>query len=201
MKRRAPVALSAAATLLVGGCSSTADTAVAPSSAPHSPTESPSTPSKNATTVQTSPAPPEVRFDPIPEAARQHTNEGAIAFALFFVDQSHKGLAEPHAGILARLCKPTSKMCASMESEIASYEKNSWHADRPIGVVHGQRLVSSPDPEVTAVLVQYEIASFNIVDSSGSVQKSSQGKYFPLEFRLTWQNDGWLVDSIATTRS
>lgn len=199
MPQRTTLAITASAFVAPGGCNSTPDPGSAPDTGLKRPSTSSSTPTP--TTPSATSTTPDAPFDPVPEAARAHTNEGAMAFALYFIEQSNKAFMHPRKGAFARLCTPKSKLCASLESDIDYYAENGWHSDGPVGLVKGQQIAPRNDPSITSVGLDHYITAYNIVDSHGVIQQSANEEPWPMELLLIWSNEGWLVNEIATRKA
>lgn len=189
--RRLGGVVTGMALLTAGACSTSEDPGRSPTSTPA--TANSTTPSEPFTTG--------VPFDPVPEAARQHTNEGAIAFAFYFIDQMNKGYQHPQANILSRLCLPTSNLCTKLQADIDSLSSDKRRSNARVGEIRGQEIIPVDVPDSLSVGLHYYVASYSIIDEEGKTTRTQEATYFPFELVLKWRGDGWLVQNIRTTVS
>lgn len=172
----AVASLSLVTVLGVAGCTSDSAPLVNPSGSV-SPTTHPATPV----------------FDPVPDAALQHTNDGALAFARFWFEQSLKAYVDPRPGVLARLCQPDNKVCRQLEDSVTDLHDKGEKADMLPGKVDHVQIAQSTTPGTTRVTLYYIQNDYHIVDSKGAVTETVPAGAWVYYVSLVWTDAGWSV--------
>lgn len=152
----------------------------------------PATPGTTRTSSLTPPAP---TFDPVPEAARQRTNDGAIAFARYWIDQNNKAFMHPDLTSLELLCLPTSEACVRLEAQLSELRGSEAHADRPGLTVQTARIGIPEQPGATSVVLDATMQAHNYVDAQGNVLASTSAGRHIIVVTLLWNSGGWKISS------
>jgi len=187
-------ALGALACLaLVAGCGSSTSDGSSPTS---SGVGAPATHPRSATPTTTASASPTSNSTAagapgVPEAARQHTKAGAIAFANYYTDKVNALGLKPKKGVLEPLSQKGCKTCRNFISTVAENVAKRHHFDGPqmIRVRTYSPYVDAAKPAVWVVMKSPEV---HIVDSSGRVVRTfPRYQTAALVFHLRWTEAGW----------
>ncbi len=155
------------------------------SSAPTTTTSAPPT-----TTTQ---APVDPVVAKIPKAARANTQEGAEAFAEFFVRQIGQGFAKADPGLIGGLYTKECKTCVALHEGMASMRSDRQRHERVsiiVGKASAQRFVSEDPKKVIAVPM--EQVRVDVVDAKGVAVDSTEASKGAFVLTLTWEKR-WVI--------
>lgn len=186
--------------LLVGGLASCSKDPT-----PSSPTTPPTTTisTNTASTSANPPGPstttptPTGPYDPIPEAARQHTNDGAVAFATFWVEQVDHAFQAPNPGAISRLCTPEAQLCQTIEDSNQNLSATGHHSTSSVWSIERHSVRAPAVANATQVQLTLHHKPYQIADSTGKVVKTYGEKYSDILFTLTWISGGWMVTQLS----
>ncbi|TWE10305.1 DUF6318 family protein [Rudaeicoccus suwonensis] len=131
----------------------------------------------------------------VPEAARQHTEAGAKAFAKHYVDLINETGLRPRTGVLEPLALDSCKTCANYEGNVASLQKDGERNSAPAASFHyAARLPFESGMVIEAVVDQNAINVLNAKDVV--VNKYPFEKNLGLVFYLSWTETGWKCSAI-----
>jgi hypothetical protein len=181
--------------LSVSACASDPPPAAAPPSGTAAPVAS-STPA-SPTTTSASPATTTAPVDPviakIPKAARANDQDGAGAFAKFFMERVAESFVRADPTLIDGLYAKGCETCAAFRSTAAEFKKRGQHQAKPSFRIDETSIIRFLDSEsvrvVTVYLTQVEV---DIVDATGApVSKTVAGKAdFTLSMR--W-DERWII--------
>lgn len=186
-----------AAVVAVAGCGGGSGGPASPSSstsmtstATPSPTSSSPTPSTSSTSTGTAAGAPGV-----PEAARQHTEAGAIAFSRHYADLINKTGSQPEIGVLEPLALDSCKTCRNYAGNVKYLKKNGLRNSAAAATIRSSyRVIGMPGMVVEVVVNQNKI---DVIDAKGVAFR-----HYPfvanagLVFDLQWTARGWRVITI-----
>lgn len=207
-------AAAMSAALLLGGCSggsgsdagssaatpSSSASEVVASSPAASTSETPSEPASSSATSSASASGTAAGAAGVPEAARQHTEDGAVAFAKYYVSLLNSTGLKPTTGVLPPLALSSCKTCANYEGNVRWLKKNELRNSANAATVEFSRSLSSaPTFTVETVVTQNAI---DVVTDSGSPRKSyNLEEHLGLVFDLRWTAEGWRIATIKIHRN
>lgn len=185
---------------VVGGCSGPPDAGgeVEPSttraSSPSATVNAPS-PTTGATTSTT---PTKVI---LPAAAKAHTEEGARAFASYFIAQADLSLVQADSSRLTPLIAPGCTGCSVFIGWADTLRDKGQHHAGPSLSIHRQirRPAASPSLYLTDLLIDER--AVDVVDLSGSKVRSEPAQKATLRTTLKWVGSGWVVAETLLVKS
>lgn len=133
---------------------------------------------------------------PVPESARQQTNDGALAFATFWVNQANKAYQKPVLGAIARFCLPESSSCNDLEKPLRAMLEQRLHADRPLMSASSSWIGVPEEPGGTSVMLDVYLQAYNVVDEGGVTRTTDAAAHVPMTLNLLWRNDSWFISSV-----
>ncbi len=159
--------------------------------------------SPSPSTLATAPATlsPEEARARIPKAAREHTFDGAVAFAWFYMKQSNRAWTVPDPELIRPYALDSCKSCANV------LRTAEWLAERHLRYdAQPMRLaVPIPAPESKPDHVYVEMVANqekrHIVDAQGTVHESIPFRGGGAQVEVVWRNDGWAVAGIRAILS
>ncbi|WP_343988975.1 DUF6318 family protein [Terrabacter terrae] len=133
----------------------------------------------------------------IPAAARPHTQEGAEAFARFFIESLNEGATKPDATALAGLFAPGCKTCVAMEKSLQELKaQGERHAGSSIVVSRTSSLTFSTS--AAQVLIDVQQKRVKVLNSRGSTLRETASG--PGTFVMTLNQNGghWVASKLQT---
>lgn len=210
--RRVAVALGLGATVLLTGCSGTADSA--PSSA--APTSSQASSAAPASTAPTSaatsaapsasasnssgPADASAAGTPLRELisepqAPEATNDdaGALAFASYYVESMDWAYATGDASVLRTLCTAENEQCARVVSTADMIGESGaiQYGGRSTLAVADGMIITTPTPDTRIVQTRLLIEPLEVRSPSGELLDSRDGYDMTIAFKMRWSGDQW----------
>lgn len=186
------VTVGAAAAVLLAGCSGGAGAQPGPSSGgpPLSSTTSTSTASASPTTTASRSGTASVA---IPAAARAHTDEGAKAFARFYVEAVSESGLTADSTTLHAITDPNCKGCRVFIDLADELKAERQHVDRKSIQLRGLSVRPDSSPNVVVIDCLVEDLPSKIVDENGSVVSVERGDKLTLRNTVKWSVDRWIV--------
>lgn len=131
----------------------------------------------------------------VPEAARANTADGAVNFAIYFLDQSNKAFVTLDIDIVQKLSLPECKTCTAMINQIADYKSSK---QRFVGEFAHPTFTSINkfEGQSAQVLVENATAGARIEDSAGHLIKQLQPDRGRVIVSLNHDQSGWRVFGI-----
>jgi hypothetical protein len=129
----------------------------------------------------------------IPAAAREHTPEGAKAFAAFYIASVSESGFTANASTLRAVSAPTCKGCQVFIEFAEELRAADQHVDRKSMRLNGMAV--RPDSTADLVIVDclVEDQPSRIVDSRGGVVSNEPGEKLALRISVKWLERGWIV--------
>lgn len=135
----------------------------------------------------------------VPEAARQHTEAGAQAFAKYYIERVNETALHPKVGVLEPLALDTCKTCDNHEKTVRELVRDKQHFSKPEMSITSTSIVGDSEVATFVELHGHE-PKVDIVDDTGqSVQSFPEVKDQGLSFNLKWTPNGWRVVKLETT--
>src|SRR6476620_9928084 len=167
------VTVSAAAAVLLSGCSDGGGAQPGPSRG--GPTSSATrSPSAASTSPTTTASPSGTASVAVPAAARAHTDEGAKAFAEFYTATMDRATVSADSAALRALTDPTCAACSGIVEVVDGYRSRGEHQERTSLTLGASEVVSS-SPQRVKVDVLAEDKPHRVVRRDGSVVSTSPG--------------------------
>jgi hypothetical protein len=196
--RRSAVTLAVAAVLVTAGCTAAVGKP-ATTSAPPSATSGTARPSPSAASSGPVTSGPNVRpgeKPPVfPAEAGQHTSEGALMFAGYFVKALDWSLATTDPALLKPISAPTCRSCNAVISGLAKQrEKGTYQVGARL-TVNSARLVTGQFTLRSDYAVEFNLTegSTKLVRPSASPSPVSPAKDFTSIVLVSWKANRWLV--------
>jgi hypothetical protein len=179
-----------AAALALSGCSDGAGAQTGPTSS--GPSTSATT-SATASSSSTTSRPSSTAAVSIPAAARAHTEEGAKAFAKFYVEKVSESGYTADSSDLRAISEPTCKGCGVFIELADELKADGHHVDRESIVLRG--LMIRPDSTEDRMVIDCLVEDLpsRIVDSNGKTVSEEPGDKLTLRNTLVWKDAGWVV--------
>ncbi|MFC6241565.1 DUF6318 family protein [Knoellia sp. GCM10027112] len=178
-----------AAALALAGCSDGAGAQTGPASS--GPSSSATTSATVSSSATTSPPSPTVAVS-IPAAARQHTEEGAKAFAEFYTLEMDRATVSADATRLKSLSLPSCTACKGVTDVVEGYRSRGERQEKPSVVVDLVQVRSYSETGAW-IEVLVEEKAHRVVNRSGQVISTSQGTRINFRHKVTWVNGTWMV--------
>lgn len=199
-RRFTPYAVGLLALAALGACSSSG-AAETPGTSSAPPTAASTTTSAKPPTTTSTPSPTSSE-DPvnakIPKAARAHTQEGAEAFARFYMEQVNKGFTEADPSSLEGLGAPSCETCSSF-FESTKDLKARGHHHKGLSISVDGALANSYTPKKAIVQLFVTQHSVPVVDRRGKEvdhTKAGEGIFLAT---LSFGNR-WVIERIQVAR-
>lgn len=197
---RRPAALVAATCLAISGLSACGDeadgegsssTTVSPlpgDSTTSSSSSSTSPASSSSTSTKGGDAAPE-----LPAAAKKHTQEGAVAFAKYYWEESGRAQETGDTKGLTGLMSPDCTVCQSLVDDIDQDLAKGIHADRnPTRVTSASIAPTTDGKSDEAASLEITDQAHNFVDGSKPVGHVKEVSYKGIVY-VDWEEGSWVV--------
>lgn len=158
------------------------------------------TPSTTATSATSAAGNPALGIKGLPDAAKQKTTNGAIAFAGFYLRVVNQAYLRMDAGLVRSLSTDDCKVCKAWASSIDAYRKQSGRLDQPIYVGFREPSIVADllanDPPGVHVQAVVDVAAAKVSAPDGKVLQSSVKSSSGRVFILVWTENGWRVAQV-----
>ena len=172
---------------LSSSASPSSDAAGAPIASSPSPSDGASSPSEDA-----------AGLPPMPPVAKENSEEGAEAFARWYVETLNHLYQHPQTGILDKYAGEDCQRCDRFAQVVREFSANDERAESaPFKDVGANSLATEGDEYIARVALEQQPT--RVVSADGSVghqfeADDDQG----LLFELTFSGDGWLIDDLLS---
>lgn len=135
---------------------------------------------------------------PMPAAARENSEEGAEAFARWYVETLNHLYQHPQTGILDKYAGKDCQRCERFAQVVREFSANDERAESaPFKDVGANSLATEGDEYIARVALEQQPT--RVVSADGSVgyqfeADDDQG----LLFELTFSGDGWIIDDLLS---
>lgn len=190
---------------LIGGCDGAPDAGgeVPPSATRASSSSATvSTPATTTSATATSSTPTTTRTKVVlPPPATAHTEDGAKAFAAFFIAQADLSLVHADPSQIFFLVASDCKGCNVFIRWADTLRDKGQHHAGPSLSIHRQmeRPEATPNLYVTDLLI--DESAVDVVDVSGSKVRSEPAQRATLRTTLRWVGSGWVVAETLLVKS
>ncbi|MEW1955282.1 DUF6318 family protein [Terrabacter sp. NPDC080008] len=134
----------------------------------------------------------------IPKAARAHTQEGAEAFARYFIDSLNRGATTPDAKALTGLFAPSCKTCAAMNDSLRKLESQGQrHAGPSLVVTRTSSLGTSASS--SQVLIDVQQKAVAVVNTQGATLRKTASGPGTFVMTMSIQSGHWVATKLQTT--
>ncbi len=137
----------------------------------------------------------------VPEPARRHSKNGAIAFSEYYTHQVNKLGVSPKKGVLDKLSLGHCKTCQNaIETIDQNVRKNTRFDGKQAIIVRSYSpYLHKKKPSVWVVTKSPEV---HIVNKDGiTVQTIKKRSAVGMVFRLKWTADGWRVSEVEVDKA
>lgn len=128
----------------------------------------------------------------VPEAAKAHTNAGAIAFVKFYWEMSDKLNAHPETGVIPQFSSTGCTLCAMQEQTLKSLATSGAHVKTVGAQLTGFTVRAEPVGGSVTVIFNYANTSQTRIDRNGSEHTMPRVDSH-VGARLDWVNGEWKV--------
>lgn len=177
------------ASIALAGC--TSDGKKDPTPSPSTSGSSPSTSGSPSASESSSPS-ASISVD-IPEAARAHTEAGAIEFAKFAATKAGEAIHKGDASIFLSLTEPTCQGCTAVAAVVKNQKEADERPAQPRIVVNGAQLFGPPEAERVQVDIAATEKAVEVIRANGEVVRIAPEAPFPLRMGLIWTSSGWRI--------
>ncbi|GAB3493592.1 hypothetical protein GCM10027572_21160 [Flexivirga lutea] len=133
----------------------------------------------------------------MPEAARQHTEAGAKAFAEFYFKTSNALFRNPGKGTTEALELPSCQPCSDNASGLKTMAAEGQHYDRD-QVDYKVTRVLNVDKNATNVFADLKQNPARLIDKSGKVVSTTPTPHVRAVVLLQWiVGEGWRIKDLA----
>ncbi|MDF2143784.1 DUF6318 family protein [Knoellia sp. p5-6-4] len=136
----------------------------------------------------------------IPAAARQHTEEGAKAFAKFYLLTYSKSAFSADAASLEALSSDSCGGCKSLIDLVNGYRAKNQHVDRVALTVDTTMLRPEGTSERPVVDVLAKDARKQVLNADGSVAKVVAAASINFRLTMRWDDNNWEVDDLRVAQ-
>lgn len=189
------VTLSAAAAVLLSGCSGGAGAQPGPSS--RAPTSRATT---SASTTSTSPtttsSPQGTASVAVPVAARAHTDEGAKAFARFYFETAATSYVTLQTAPLLFLSLPSCVGCGAMVRAVDKQREVGEHLQTASLTIKLVEIRSSANGRAEVDVAGSE-KPVRVIDQQGDVIRTTNAGVVTFRTQLIWTPEGWRVSTMT----
>ncbi|STX14368.1 DUF6318 family protein [Kytococcus sedentarius] len=135
---------------------------------------------------------------PMPPAAKENSEEGAEAFARWYVETLNHLWQQPQAGAIEQFSAPTCRQCANYEQTFREQEQSGEHQEGEAARIVGTHVAGGESPSTHEVIVVVSQPPARQVDASGEKIKDLPA-IDGLGLRLNMHYaGGWRIDKIPT---
>jgi len=194
------VTVSAAAAVLLSGCSDGAGAQPGPSSG--------GPPSHPATSTSTGSASPATTSSPsgtasvaVPAAARAHTKEGALAFAKFYYEMLGDSQYRADSSGLRQLSTESCVACQAFARKADSMRARGQHLDSRSLQIAGAQVTPASVQNGFIVDVLGDDRPSKVLSQDGSVVSASQGAKLTFRTQVLWTSGAWKVSDSKLVKS
>ncbi|WP_338751808.1 DUF6318 family protein [Janibacter alittae] len=129
----------------------------------------------------------------LPQAATKHTQEGAVAFAKFYWDETGRALQSGETAALESMatdCVP----CAAYVESVEEDAKKGLHADVNPTVIGDHKIAKETDGKsAQAVRLSVRENAYQVVDGQGQAQAQADPVSYDVLIYLDESQSGWTV--------
>lgn len=177
-----------------GGSSVATSTPATASSTPAaSPTSTVSSASSTPTVAST--GNPALGINGLPDAAKQKTTDGAIAFVKYYLEVVNTAYSTPDDTLIAPLSDSGCKVCAAWATSVKTFAAQKAKTSGRIYIGISQPTIVAnllaDQPAEVHVQCVVDVAAAKVVDPSGKVLQASKASSSGRVFLLRWVDDGW----------
>lgn len=176
-----------------GGSSAAASPSVTPS--PTSSSSSPSASSVSSTPIVAATGNPALGINGLPDAAKQKTTDGAIAFVKYYLQVVNVAYSTPDDSLIPPLSSSGCKVCTAWSSSVESFAAKKAKTSGPIYLGLSKPTIVAnllkDQPAEVHVGGTVDVAAAKVVDPAGTVLQSSGASNSGRVFLLEWANDSW----------
>ncbi|ACV06808.1 hypothetical protein I6I18_06755 [Kytococcus sedentarius] len=134
----------------------------------------------------------------MPPAAKENSEEGAEAFARWYVETLNHLWQQPQAGAIEQFSAPTCRQCANYEQTFREQEQSGEHQEGEAARIVGTHVAGGESPSTHEVIVVVSQPPARQVDASGEKIKDLPA-IDGLGLRLNMHYaGGWRIDKIPT---
>lgn len=195
---RTAILAAIAGTIALTGCTDSPEPAAPPTSqgalttATTEPAEDDAATSEAAATTEA----PEADGPPqMPAQANEQTEEGAEAFALYYVNLINYTGTDPELGLLEPLAAESCTSCANHEESVAyAVENGQYLALEPLKIDKPTSIFTGDTSRVSIPVEQ--VAQAYLGEDGNPTDRDLPGEVATLVVRVLWE-DGWLVSEIT----
>ncbi|KYH45774.1 hypothetical protein AZH51_08765 [Branchiibius sp. NY16-3462-2] len=183
-----------------GGSSAATSTSVTSSAS----SSSSSAPSSSVSTASTSPSStptaaatgnPALGINGLPDAAKQKTTDGAIAFVNYYLRVVNAAYSTPDDTLISPLSDAGCKVCTAWATSVEDFAAKGAKTSGPIYLGLSKTTIVAnllgDKPAEVHVGALVDVAAAKVVDPSGKVLESSTASNSGRVFLLRWANSGW----------
>ncbi|XKH04884.1 DUF6318 family protein [Kytococcus sedentarius] len=135
---------------------------------------------------------------PMPPVAKENSEEGAEAFARWYVETLNHLWQQPQAGAIEQFSAPTCRQCANYEQTFREQEQSGEHQEGEAARIVGTHVAGGESPSTHEVIVVVSQPPARQVDDSGEKIKDLPA-IDGLGLRLNMHYaGGWRIDKIPT---
>ncbi|UTT67258.1 DUF6318 family protein [Janibacter sp. CX7] len=205
---RRPAALLAAMTLAVGalsacggddpdgdGSSTTTATPLDPSSSSSSSSGSESSSSSSSSGSGSSTSTSAKGDAPeLPAAAKEHTDEGATAFAKFYWSEGGEALKSGDTTTIRALASDECDVCATYAKAIERDARKGLHANvNPSRIGTASITDETENKSDRVVTLAVKDSEYELVDESGESTGVADPVSYDIQIYVDWEGSGWVV--------
>lgn len=180
-----------------GSSTATSTSATALSTSAVSPTAT--TSSVPSTPTAPSTGNPALGINGLPDAAKQKTTDGAIAFVKYYVAVLNETGYRPKAGLLEPLATSNCKTCRNFEDSVRSRVSEGLHTDGPLYKEPGSYTVAANLTDLSTpgahIRVKFGSPTIHEVRKDGSFEQTYPAETTKNVYLLIW-SEGWRVDQV-----
>ena len=133
----------------------------------------------------------------LPDAAKQKTTDGAIAFVKYYVSVINEAYQFQKPGLLEPMSLSTCKTCDLWEQSVVDYSAEGEHTDGPIYGASGEFYLAAnlldSSPASVHVGARFPAVNVHLLDKNGRVIKTETANKLEMVFPAVWTGDGWRI--------
>ena len=133
----------------------------------------------------------------MPELAREHTEEGAAAFAEYYMELVNYTGLHPEVGVLEALAGEECKTCRNYENNVKYFIENAVRTDKAPISIKSSRAVDFA--EYHKAFLDIEVLAYSTISGDGAVHDFYEETEVTFIFTLS-PADPWVVEEIQGRR-
>lgn len=138
----------------------------------------------------------------LPAAAKEHTKDGAVAFATFYWEEGGEALKSGNTKTISALADSQCKVCQTYIDGIDKDAKDGLHADINPTQIGTSRVTDQTERRADYVVtLEANDKQYNVVDAQGKSTGQADPVAYDIQIYVDWEDSRWkVVDTYMFTK-